>query len=136
MNAENAGIKVVLFSLGILQVVSATPSRAQALGDEHWDGRFAVAGIANTEGRALAMAFAGTNIYIGGTFQAVGRTVASSLVRFDGQTVEALPDGPRLDLQFVKRFQELTLFLLNPAHPDFKKISIGKPEPFAPRLLT
>ena len=28
--------------------------------------------------------------------------------------------------------------LLNPAHPDFKKISIGKPEPFAfdPRLLT
>ena len=29
-------------------------------------------------------------------------------------------------------------FLLNPAHPDFKKISISKPEPFAfdPRLLT
>ena len=29
-------------------------------------------------------------------------------------------------------------FLLNPAHPDFKKISIGKPESFAfdPRLLT
>ena len=29
-------------------------------------------------------------------------------------------------------------FLLNPAHPDFKKISVGKPEPFAfdPRLLT
>ena len=28
-------------------------------------------------------------------------------------------------------------YLLNPAHPDFKKISIGKPEPFAfdPRLL-
>ena len=28
-------------------------------------------------------------------------------------------------------------FLLNPAHSDFKKISIGKPEPFAfdPRLL-
>lgn len=28
-------------------------------------------------------------------------------------------------------------FLLNPAHPDFKKTSIGKPEPFAfdPRLL-
>jgi RES domain-containing protein len=30
-----------------------------------------------------------------------------------------------------------TNYLLNPAHPDFKKISIGKPEPFAfdPRLL-
>jgi hypothetical protein len=29
-------------------------------------------------------------------------------------------------------------FLLNPAHPDFKKIAIGKPEPyvFDPRLLT
>ena len=29
-------------------------------------------------------------------------------------------------------------FLLNPAHPDFKKIIIGKPEPFVfdPRLLT
>ena len=29
-------------------------------------------------------------------------------------------------------------YLLNPAHPDFKKISIGKPERFAfdPRLLT
>jgi RES domain-containing protein len=29
-------------------------------------------------------------------------------------------------------------YLLNPAHPDFKKISIGKPQPFAfdPRLLT
>jgi RES domain-containing protein len=29
-------------------------------------------------------------------------------------------------------------FLLNPAHPDFKKISIGRPGPFAfdPRLLT
>ena len=29
-------------------------------------------------------------------------------------------------------------FLLNPAHPDFKTISIHKPEPFAfdPRLLT
>ena len=29
-------------------------------------------------------------------------------------------------------------YLLNPAHPDFKKISIGKSEPFAfdPRLLT
>jgi len=28
-------------------------------------------------------------------------------------------------------------YLLNPAHPDFKKISIGKPEPFAfdPRLV-
>lgn len=28
-------------------------------------------------------------------------------------------------------------YLLNPAHPDFRKISIGKPEPFAfdPRLL-
>lgn len=28
-------------------------------------------------------------------------------------------------------------YLLNPAHPDFKKISIGKPEPFSfdPRLL-
>jgi hypothetical protein len=28
--------------------------------------------------------------------------------------------------------------LINPAHPDFKKISIGKPEPyiFDPRLLT
>jgi len=31
-----------------------------------------------------------------------------------------------------------TNYLLNPAHPDFKKISIGKPEPFTfdPRLLT
>ena len=31
-----------------------------------------------------------------------------------------------------------TNYLLNPAHPDFKKITIGKPEPFAfdPRLLT
>ncbi len=31
-----------------------------------------------------------------------------------------------------------TNFLLNPAHPDFKKIIIGKPEPFVfdPRLLT
>jgi RES domain-containing protein len=29
-------------------------------------------------------------------------------------------------------------FLLNPAHPDFKKISVGKPDPFVfdPRLLT
>jgi RES domain-containing protein len=29
-------------------------------------------------------------------------------------------------------------YLLNPAHPDFRKISIGKPEPFAfdPRLLS
>jgi RES domain-containing protein len=29
-------------------------------------------------------------------------------------------------------------YLLNPAHPDFKKISVGKPEPFAfdPRLLS
>ena len=29
-------------------------------------------------------------------------------------------------------------YLLNPAHPDFKNITIGKPEPFAfdPRLLT
>jgi RES domain-containing protein len=29
-------------------------------------------------------------------------------------------------------------FLLNPAHPDFKKITIGKPERFMfdPRLLT
>jgi RES domain-containing protein len=29
-------------------------------------------------------------------------------------------------------------YLLNPAHPDFKRISLGKPEPFAfdPRLLT
>jgi RES domain-containing protein len=28
-------------------------------------------------------------------------------------------------------------YLINPAHPDFKKISLGKPEPFAfdPRLL-
>ena len=28
-------------------------------------------------------------------------------------------------------------YLLNPAHPDFKTISLGKPEPFAfdPRLL-
>ena len=31
-----------------------------------------------------------------------------------------------------------TNYLINPAHPDFKKISIGKPEPFTfdPRLLT
>ena len=31
-----------------------------------------------------------------------------------------------------------TNYLLNPAHPDFKKVNIGKPEPFAfdPRLLT
>jgi len=31
-----------------------------------------------------------------------------------------------------------TNYLLNPTHPDFKKINIGKPEPFAfdPRLLT
>ena len=31
-----------------------------------------------------------------------------------------------------------TNYLLNPAHPDFKKITIGKPEPFVfdPRLLT
>jgi len=31
-----------------------------------------------------------------------------------------------------------TNYLLNPAHPDFPKISIGKPEPFTfdPRLLT
>jgi RES domain-containing protein len=29
-------------------------------------------------------------------------------------------------------------YLLNPAHPDFRKIQLGKPEPFAfdPRLLT
>ena len=29
-------------------------------------------------------------------------------------------------------------YLLNPAHPDFKKINIGKPEPFTfdPRLIT
>ena len=28
-------------------------------------------------------------------------------------------------------------YLLNPAHPDFKKIKIGKPQPFSfdPRLL-
>ena len=33
---------------------------------------------------------------------------------------------------------EETNYLLNPAHPDFRKITIGKPEPFAfdPRLLT
>jgi RES domain-containing protein len=31
-----------------------------------------------------------------------------------------------------------TNYLINPAHPDFKKITIGKPEPFVfdPRLLT
>ena len=31
-----------------------------------------------------------------------------------------------------------TNYLLNPTHPDFKKITIGKPEPFVfdPRLLT
>jgi len=31
-----------------------------------------------------------------------------------------------------------TNFLLNPAHPDFNKIIIGRPEPFVfdPRLLT
>ena len=31
-----------------------------------------------------------------------------------------------------------TNYLLNPAHPDFKKITVGKPEPFVfdPRLLT
>ena len=31
-----------------------------------------------------------------------------------------------------------TNYLLNPAHPDFKKMAIGKPEPFIfdPRLLT
>ena len=31
-----------------------------------------------------------------------------------------------------------TNYLLNPSHPDFKKITIGKPEPFVfdPRLLT
>ena len=31
-----------------------------------------------------------------------------------------------------------TNFLLHPAHPDFKRIIIGKPEPFVfdPRLLT
>ena len=47
------------------------------------------------------MAFAGTNIYIGGAFQAVGRTTAHSLVRFDGQRIEALPEEPRLDPRMI-----------------------------------
>jgi hypothetical protein len=74
--------------------VQSTRVHAQALGDDRWDYRFAVAGISGTDGIATAMAFDGTNIYIGGSFQSVGYATAHGVARFDGCQMQALPDGP------------------------------------------
>lgn len=81
--------------LGVLLLMTLAGSlRAQVPGDERWDYRFAVAGIPGAQCAAMAMAFDGTNIYLGGSFSSVGRTVASAVARFDGQQFSPLPDGP------------------------------------------
>jgi RES domain-containing protein len=56
------------------------------------------------------------------------KTIGDAWVKAARSAVLALPSVITGDINF----------LLNPAHPDFKKIIIGKPEPFVfdPRLLT
>jgi len=56
------------------------------------------------------------------------KTIGDHWVKAARSAVLALPSVITGDINF----------LLNPAHPDFKKIVLGKPEPFVfdPRLLT
>ena len=101
MNPRWQQFKMFFLTAGLCVAARLMQVQAQVAGDERWDGRFAVAGVPANEGFPMALAFDGANTYIGGTFQSVGRTHANSLVRFDGQRVESLPDGPRLDPRFI-----------------------------------
>ena len=79
----------------------APSSRAQVPEDARWDYRFAVAGTSGPDGIPMAMAFDGTNTYLGGTFQSVGQTLANGVARFDGHRVWALPNGPQQDPSLI-----------------------------------
>ena len=88
MNTKHASIKVVVFALGMLRVFDVPQALAQTPGDERWDYRFAVAGVPGSEGIPMAMAFDGTNTYIGGSFASAGQALAKGVARFDGRQMQ------------------------------------------------
>ncbi|HEY9508601.1 MAG TPA: hypothetical protein VIV82_01940, partial [Verrucomicrobiae bacterium] len=61
--------------------------------DAQWDYRFATPGI--RDGLVAAMKFDGSNIFVGGRFQTVGRTRVNGLAQFDGLRWHGFTNGPQ-----------------------------------------
>ena len=56
-----------------------------------WSDQFTVPGV--VDGRVLAMATDGVNLYIGGTFTVIGGTVANNVIRWDGTRWHSIGEG-------------------------------------------
>jgi len=59
-------------------------------GDEYWDSRFTLRG---TSGQVYAIVWDGTNLYIGGSFLAVGNVAAAGVAKWNGTAWTALGSG-------------------------------------------
>lgn len=80
----------------LLSGICVGPLSAAASSDDSlWDYRFAAPGI--RDGTVTAMKFDGSNIFVGGHFQTVGRTSANGLARFDGLRWYGFTNGPQQD---------------------------------------
>lgn len=80
--------------LGLLSALSAECSHLEIPDDARWDYRFALPGV---QGSVLGMAFDKKRIYVGGSLESVGGTVAEGVALVDGKRINALPDGPQQD---------------------------------------
>lgn len=80
-----------MMGLGFFCALSAQCSQPEIPEDARWDYRFALPGV---QGYPLAMAFDKKLIYVGGSLESVGRTVADGVAVIDGKKVTVLPDGP------------------------------------------
>ncbi len=64
--------------------------------DDNWSSQFDYSGLSSDYGNqngALALAYVGTNLYVGGYFSAAGQTLANSIAQWDGSRWHALGAG-------------------------------------------
>ena len=78
--------------LMLLCLFQAAHVYGERLEDSQWDYRFALPGV---QGNVSGMAFDKKHIYVGGSMQSLGQTVADGVAEFDGKRAKALPDGPQ-----------------------------------------
>src|SRR5438477_6891698 len=74
----------------ILPLLSAVSPCLALSGDEHWDTLLAPRGVDTS---AVAMISDGANIYLGGSYNVLGTTVASRIAKWDGKSWSALGGG-------------------------------------------
>ena len=87
-NFDPAGYRMVLGRHGAPRFVRTA---AAAAGDTSWDDRFGLPGV--QDGQVNAIAVAGSDVYVGGTFTFAGDAPHSYVAEWDGQAWQNLSGG-------------------------------------------